>query len=164
MYYPVKYMRAWVTDAADNEFRKVPFEFKIHCAMCGAFGIGTDLFKADEEKRKALKDGVALYKKIRNTIQFGEVYRLSSFRNSPVYAVEYTGKNQTVLFVFQELRERGIFERLVKLENLDEDQIYTYEYENKIMKKSGSYLMYHGIWLSMKKDFQIYCIVFEAEK
>lgn len=164
LYYPAKYMRAWITDAADNEFRQVPFEFKIHCAMCGALGIGVDLFKADDSKINALKDAVAMYKKIRNTIQFGEVYRISSFRNSMLHAVEYVGKNQIVLFVFQELRERGRFERVVKLKNLEENRIYFYQYDGRSMKKSGSYLMYHGIQLSMKKDFQSYCMVFEPEE
>ena len=164
LYYPTKYMRAWITDAADNEFRQVPFEFKIHCAMCGALGIGTDLFKADTGKKEMLKEAVCVYKKIRKTIQFGDIYRISSFRNVPVHAVEYNGEEQTVLFVFQQLRERGIFQRTVKLRNLDEDKVYCFEYEGRIIKKSGSYLMYHGILLSMNKDFQSYCIVFEPEK
>ena len=164
LYYPTKYMRAWITDAADNEFRQVPFEFKIHCAMCGALGIGIDLFKADTEKKEMLKEAVSVYKKIRKTIQFGNIYRISSFRNAPVHAVEYNGEEQIVLFVFQQLRERGIFQRTVKLRNLDEDRVYCFEYEGRSIKKSGSYLMYHGILLSMKKDFQSYCIVFEPEK
>lgn len=41
--YPVKYMRAWLTDDFGMNQRKIPLKFSMYSAMCGRFGIGTDL-------------------------------------------------------------------------------------------------------------------------
>ena len=52
--YPPKYMRTWITDAADNDNRRVPLSFRAHCAMCGALGIGMDLNRVGGGKLKEL--------------------------------------------------------------------------------------------------------------
>ena len=60
---------------------KSPSHFSMHSSMCGALGIGIDLNRASDEKLQEIAGYIADYKKIRNTVQFGDLYRLSSLKN-----------------------------------------------------------------------------------
>lgn len=162
--YPTKYMRAWITNAAEDSRRRVPFWFKAHCAMCGALGIGVNLFTADEEQKQKLAEAVRQYKEIRELIQFGTLTRLSSIRTSPVHALIYEKDERAVVFAFQQLRPRGCESYLLKLRNLKEDRIYHFTIDKCEYAKSGAYLMNYGITLKMKNDFDSYCIVLEAKE
>ena len=90
--YPVKYMRAWLTDDFGMDGRKCPFPFAMHSAMCGSLGIGTDLNRTSEEKKRKIKGYVETYKHIRNTVQLGELYRLRSLKNSDIQCCPVCGR------------------------------------------------------------------------
>lgn len=156
--YPPKYMRAWITDAADGENRRVPLSFKAHCSMCGALGIGMNLNRASEETMEELARYLEEYKGIRDIIQFGTLYRLHSGRKEDLYAVQYNKEKESVLFVFLQIRPRGKYEYIVKLSGLKEDKVYRLEVDGKKIQKSGAYLMYHGLELHLSKDFDSRCI------
>ena len=162
--YPAKYMRAWITDAASDERRRVPFWFKAHCAMCGALGIGVNLFAADDAQKEALAEAVRQYKEIRDLVQYGTLTRLSSIRTSPLHALQYEKDGRAVVFAFQELRPRGEETQILKLKHLKEEIVYHVAIEGKEQAKSGAYLMYHGIELKLGKDFDSRCIVLEPKE
>lgn len=157
--HPVKYMRAWVTDAASNEERRIPLSFKMHCSMCGALGIGMDLNKLESGQKEELRAGIELYKKIRGMIQFGRLYRLKSCHKDDFHAVQYVKDECSAVFAFLIQQARGKEEYLLKLCGLDENILYTYEMDGKEYVKSGSYLMYHGMKLKMRGDYMSKCIV-----
>ena len=69
--YPIKYMRSWVTDAGANGKRNVPLEFRLHCAMCGAMGIGVNLNKCPDRDAGQMKRVIGVYKEIRGLVQSG---------------------------------------------------------------------------------------------
>lgn len=94
-FYPVKYMRAWLTDDFGMNQRKLPLAFSMHSSMCGALGIGIDLNRASDEKLTEIAGYIADYKKVRNTVQFGELYRLSSLKTASLQAVQYV-RDQSV--------------------------------------------------------------------
>lgn len=156
--YPPKYMRAWITDAASNERRRVPLLFKAHCAMCGALGIGMNLNRINEADMELLKECVALYKELRPVVQFGRLTRLSTCRKGPVHALQYDKAGTAVLFVFLLLKERGKSIYNVKPANLEENARYRLTVDGKELIKSGAYLMYHGIDLQLEADFSSRCI------
>lgn len=156
--YPAKYMRAWITDAADNEDRKIPLSFKAHCAMCGALGIGMNLNKISDEKLAELAGYVKEYKEIRSVIQFGTQTRLQSGSREGLYAVQYQNQKEAVLFTFLTLRPRGKYDYLIKLQNLEESSVYRFSADGCQMEKSGAYLMYHGLNLTFGGDFSSRCI------
>lgn len=157
--YPIKYMRAWVTDAASGGSRTVPLSFKIHCSMCGALGIGMNLDKISEVEQKELQEGIALYKKIRETIQFGYLRRLKSCHKDDFHALSYQKDNQMVVFAFLIQQSRGKQEYLLKLRGLEESTKYRFTLEGIEFIKSGSYLMNHGILLKMWGDYMSKCIL-----
>ena len=161
--YPPKYMRAWITDAADSADRRVPLSFKARCAMCGSLGIGMDLNKISDEHLEELSGYVEEYKKIRPIVQFGRLSRLQSGRKDDLYAVEYDKDGDAVLFVFLQLRPRGKYEYTVKLRKLEEAAVYAVTVDGKTMEKSGSYLMHHGLVLNLRADFSSKCITLKKQ-
>lgn len=161
--YPIKYMRAWVTDAASGKDRFIPLSFKLHCAMCGALGIGMDLKKAEQGQLEEVAEGIRQYKTFRDTVQFGRLYRLKSCHRDDFHAIQYQREKKNVVFVFLIRQERGKEEYRLKLRGLQENTLYEYLSDGKTYQKSGAYLMGHGIALSMKGDYQSRCIVLEEK-
>lgn len=158
MFYPPKYMRAWITDAADNEYRRVPLRFKAHCAMCGSLGIGMNLNRLHEEEEKELAGYVEQYKEMRDIIQFGRLTRLASCTKDDFHALSYDRGGDAVLFAFLLLRPRGKYEYRIRMTNLEADAVYCVTLDGEQIRKSGAYLMNHGLVLSMRADFSSKCI------
>lgn len=161
--YPPKYMRAWITDAADHQDRRVPLSFKAHCAMCGALGIGMDLNRISDEKLKELAGYVEEYKSIRPIVQFGRLARLKSCLKDEFHALQYDRDGNLALFVFLLLRPRGKYDYILKLVNLEEGALYRFTLDGKEKRLSGSYLMHYGLMLKMSADFSSKCIVIKKE-
>ena len=162
--YPPKYMRAWITDAADNEDRRVPLSFRAHCAMCGALGIGMNLNRISDENLEKLAGYVEEYKSIRDIIQFGRLARLKSCHRDDFHALQYDKDGDAVLFVFLALRPRGKYEYTLKMVNLEENALYRFTVDGKEQCLSGSYLMHHGLDLRMSADFTSKCIPMKKVK
>ena len=156
--YPVKCMRAWVTHEGN-----LPLAFRADSAMCGALGIGLDLTKTAAQDLELLKDKVTLYKRIRNTVQFGEVYRLQSLRrHDPIQALQYEKDGHAVLFAFLVHSAFYRSRYSVRLKGLAEDALYKYSVGGIEFVKSGAYLMYHGLELPLRHNFE--SLIVELEK
>ena len=74
---PIKAMRAWVTDIAGIN-KPCTLDFRFNIAMQGAPGLGGNLLKYTDDDKEISKKNIALYKKIRNIVQFGDLYRVSN--------------------------------------------------------------------------------------
>lgn len=71
-------------------------------AMAANFGLEMDLSKLSNEDTKQAKEYVTLYKKIRNTVQFGNMYRLESGNNQyGDYSFEFFDGERAVIFTYQ---------------------------------------------------------------
>lgn len=104
--FPSKTVGAHVTHMGNQ-----PFKFAFDVAMSGCLGMDADPTKMNEEEKKITKRSVELYKtRLRNTVQFGDLYRLLSpyetSRASLIY-VEPEKKAKAVLFVYQVRDARG---------------------------------------------------------
>lgn len=159
--YPAKCMRAWITDDALNG-RDVPLRFKAHCAMCGALGVGTDLNRAEKSVLDELAGYVALYKRHRDTIQLGELYRLSSLEQSPIQLVQYQREESGVVFAFLRGGSLGRHFYPCRLRGLGKDTVYRCVWEGHTVEKSGAYLMEHGLTLELHGDYASLLITLEA--
>lgn len=153
--YPIRYMRAWYTQDEGMNHRLVPMDFSMHVAMTGALGIGIDLNRISEKEEKDLAGYIREYKQIRDTVQLGDLYRLSSFRNSPVQALEYVSRDRkdAVLFAFCLHERYGEELHTVRLSGLDPDKPYAFEIDGKRIAKTGEYLMKRGIDLRLRGDY-----------
>jgi alpha-galactosidase len=144
--FPANTMEAWVTDA---EHGSVPLRFKMHVSMCGSLGIGGHLLRWSEEDRAEAAHWIAVYKRIRHIIQFGDLYRLRSAQQDAVSALQYVTKDQSesVAFVFRTFLSHPAQMPMLYLKGLTAEAIY--EDHNTGERKSGAAWMYAGLLLRL---------------
>ena len=166
--YAAKFMSAWVTDVPNQNGRSTSLEYRFLVAMQGALGIGANLNMWQAADEQLASQMVALYKTIRGTIQFGNLYRLLSPRTSDTTANEYVSADgkQAVLFAFRHSQEYGTPPPLIHLAGLDERAVYRVKsVDGKLRDKqkeiSGAYLMRHGLQLELKGDFDSTAVVLD---
>ena len=152
--YPIKAMRAWVTDCPNFlSNRVIPMKFRYHSAMMGTLGIGCNILKFTEEDIALSQEMIAQYKEIRPIIQEGTFYRLNHTSANDYFLYEYMKGNEGVLFAFlpqSKLGHRGV---TVKLRGLEENASYEFLMEDGKLTKSGSYLMKHGFDMRLTGDY-----------
>ncbi|KUK15297.1 MAG: Glycoside hydrolase clan GH-D [Petrotoga mobilis] len=158
--YAPKVMMGWVTDWGGKD--TYPLTYRFHSSMMGSLGIGADLNKFSEQDFDLARYQVQLYKEIREIVQEGYQFRLSSVKNDRYFALEYLNKSKDegVLIYLRNPRRFGLFDRVnVKLKGLENDAVYTvYEglqgEEKEIVKLSGLALKERGILVEdSSKDF-----------
>lgn len=158
--YPAKYMRAWVTDVPDAlTGRRTPLSFRLHCAMCGALGIGNNLNALDETELSVLRKGVEDYKRVRDIVQFGDLYRLGDVKKDGYCGVQYVKDGKSVMFAFLPQCRFGEKDYRFQLHGLKEGALYQVQMAEKEEIKSGAFLMYYGILVHMHGDYDSRMIV-----
>ncbi len=155
LFYAPRIMTAWVTDASLGDRKKYerPISYRFHSAMMGMLGIGADISRLSEEELAQFAQYIALYKELREVIQYGKQYRLSSLRTSPLHAVEYVGEDggEAVIFAFyQGYRYEAACPRIYP-RGLAADGVY--QVEGQEAPLHGDTLMYGGIEGNMGGDF-----------
>ncbi|WMJ89739.1 alpha-galactosidase [Anaerocolumna sp. MB42-C2] len=152
--YPAKYMRAWITDTPDGlTNRKIPVTFAMRSAMCGSLGIGNNLNTISNQEAEEIKKQVAVYKKIRNIVQFGKLYRLKSLTKDEFHAVQYQKDGSGIVFSFLINGRYGKEHYNLKFKGLCNESNYRISANETVYEKSGAYLMYHGLDIVLKGDY-----------
>lgn len=163
--YPIKAMRAWVTDCPNFlSNRVIPLTFRFHSAMMGSLGIGCNILKFTPEEMELSKDMIRLYKEIRPIIQEGDFYCLENPSADDYFLYEYRKDNEGLLFAFLPQSKVGHRGTTVRLRDLDEQAMYTLHTKEGEITKSGSYLMYHGLDLHLNGDYASTIIRFECKQ
>jgi len=136
--------------------------------MQGALGIGANLNKWSEQDFTLATKMIALYKRIRPTVQTGDLYRLSSPRTSDLTANQYVSADgkQAVLFAVRHSQQYNAPPPTIYLRGLDERALYRIDpLDNKLTEKqaqlSGAYLMHHGLNVNLRGDFDSTALVLE---
>lgn len=161
--YPIKAMRAWVTDCPNFlSGRVIPLKFRYHSAMMGALGIGCNILKFSEEDMELSRDMIRQYKEIRPIVQDGDFYRLENPSENGYFLYEYLKEDQGLLFAFLPQSRVGHRGTTVRLRGLEESALYFVRKENETVTKSGSYLMNHGLELRLSGDYA--SVIFRFEK
>jgi len=137
-------------------------------AMQGALGIGANLNKWAPQDFTLATEMVALYKRIRATVQTGNLYRLSSPRTSDLTANEYVSEDgkQAVVFAFRHSQQYNTPAPTIYPRGLDERALYRVQSgDGKLMEKqpelSGAYVMSHGLNVNLRGDFDSTAVVLE---
>lgn len=153
--YPPITMGAHVSAVPNHQVgRKTPLEIRAHVAMSGNFGYELDLINISQEEKEMMKEHIALYKKIRTIVQFGDFYRILSTFDTNEAAWNFVSKDKTefVGMYFKILSEPGSSIRTLKFKGLNPD----YYYESLETKEAfgGDELMNVGITVDIVvKDF-----------
>lgn len=162
--YPIKCMRAWVTDTG-RDIRPNDWDFRFNVTMQGSLSIGGDLTKYDKKELDIHKKYIKLYKGIRNTVQFGRFYRLANYEQDKFYATEYVDDEQCVVFL---CKNANLFFNdnymHFTLNGLDEKANYKFKIDDKEYTYSGSYLMNVGLDFDMWSALSSKIIVMKKEK
>ncbi|HSU61413.1 MAG TPA: alpha-galactosidase [Bryobacteraceae bacterium] len=158
--YAPKLMSAWVTDVPNTNGRSTPLQFRFLVAMQGALGIGANLNKWTDQDNQIATRMIALDKRIRSTVQYGNLYRILSPRTNDTTANEYVSKDgsEALLFAFRHSQEYENPPPVIYLQGLDNHAVYRLEsIDGKLLDKqselSGAWLMQNGIHLDLKGDF-----------
>lgn len=141
--YPIKCMRAWVTDTNASR-RPVSLDYRFNVSMQGSLSIGSNLLKFSSEDIEKSKQYIELYKSIRNVIQFGDFYRLRNFKDDGYYSTQYVSKDREKSVVFINSNANSFFNkqfRTIHLKGLDENAKYKLTDGDKEVVKSGAYFM-----------------------
>ena len=144
--YPTVSMGCHVSAIPNHQVhRMTPLNTRGVVAMSGNFGYELDITKMSDEEKAMIKEQVATYKEIRETIQFGDYHRLSNpFESNDVawMFISKDGNEVVVSYVRQSAVPNPKFESL-KLVGLDEEARYEIVGENKVF--FGDELMYVGL-------------------
>jgi alpha-galactosidase len=155
--YAAKFMSAWVTDVPNANGRSTPLRYRFLVAMQGALGVGSNLNKFTDDDTKLATQMVALYKRIRETVQFGSLYRLLSPRTNDTASNEYVSKDgkEAVVFAFRHSQQYNTDPPTIHLQGLDRRGVYQLEsWDGKMLEtSSGAYLMENGIHVKLGGDF-----------
>lgn len=143
---PVKTMRAWVTDIAGIN-KPCSLDFRFNIAMQGALSLGGNLLKYSEEDLETCKKYISLYKKIRNLVQFGNLYRLLDPEEDEVLMNQYVSEDKSKSVAFLASRGTRFYKKRIPLvfDGLDENKVYNVTIKDKTYVKSGAFLMNVGI-------------------
>ena len=146
MVYPPISMGCHVSAVPNHQAnRTTPLETRGVSAMAGNFGYELDITKLSEEEKEELKEQISLYKEIRETVQFGALYRLKSPFNSNEVAwmMISEDKNEVVVSYVRQWALVNESFRNLKLTALDKDSEYEIIGEDIVL--SGDELMYIGL-------------------
>lgn len=163
--YPIKAMRAWVTDCPNFlSGRVIPMTFRYHSAMMGTLGVGCNILKFTPEEMELSQKMIALYKHIRPIIQEGDFYRLENPSADQYFLYEYLYGNRGVIFAFLPQSKVGHRGTTIRLRGLDETAQYTLHTPKGDVTKSGSYLMHHGLELKLSGDYASAVLLFSQHQ
>ena len=156
MVYPNASIGCHVSAVPNHQVDRItPIETRGIVAMSGNFGYELDITKLPECEKEIIKEQVKLYKEIRETIQFGKYYRLSSpFENNDA-AWMYISKDceEIIVSFVRTLAKPNPKFVYLKLVGLDENSDYEILGENLIV--GGDELMNIGLNVpELKGDYQ----------
>lgn len=127
-FYPAKGMASHVSAKKNHQTgREIPFKFRFDVAMTGRLGMEMKPSDLSEQEKAFAKQGIKIYKEIRNLVQFGDLYRLlSPYENNGRTSLMYLSpnKNQAVFFAFNPISRKGSDLPPFKMDGLNPDANY----------------------------------------
>ncbi len=171
MAYTPKVMSAWVTDVPNMNGRSTPLAYRFLVAMQGALGIGSNLNKFTAADETLATRMVAAYKRIRETVQHGDLYRLASPRDpGGLTASSYVSRDgkQAVLFAFRHAQQFNTPADPVMPRGLDPRTVYNIEaildgkLQTRLKEASGAWLMNNGLTFSLRGDYDAAAVILTA--
>lgn len=151
--YAPKARMAWVTEPFETNPRDTSLSYRFHVAMMGSLGLGANLSQWSAQDKAEAKALIARYKELRDTLQHGQLYRLRSFRDSPLQATQFVAKDghEAVVFGFLHSSNFGAYRCQLRLQGLVADARYEIEGYGIV---SGQALMQRGLKLELSGSFQ----------
>ncbi len=162
--YPPITMGAHISAVPNHQVRRItPMKTRGDVASIGQFGFELDLNKLSDEDIKQAKASIEQFKKIRDTIHFGDMYRIKSPYESDVTVWEFVSADKNEVVVISCGKLRKVFNNSVcRLCGLEESAMY--EKESTGEKFSGNALMNMGYFMGAAEDFESKVEIFKKIK
>ena len=144
--YPSISMGCHVSAVPNHQVHRItPISTRGVSAMAGNFGYELDVTKMTKEEKEEVKKQIEYYKEIRETVQFGELYRLKTSFNSNEVAWMHLSKdkNEIVVGYVKKYAEPNVIPRRLKLKALEENSLYEVVQTKEVF--GGDELMYIGL-------------------
>ncbi len=152
--YAPRVMMCWVTDCPNYVTKRtVPLRYRFHVAMAGSLGIGGDLSRWTPQELEEARGFIATYKRVRQVIQNGLLYRLHSPRAGRVAASQYVARDgsEVVVLVWGHSQQFGQTQLSLPLRGLEEAAHYADAVSG--VTYSGAYLAQKGLPVNLVGDF-----------
>lgn len=146
-----------------NECRTTSYKTKAEVALFGSYGFELDPRRVKEEDIEQIKITNEIYKKYRNVVMNGDLFRLSSPFETNEFSIIMVDKNkEKALFLMVNLLKRLRANRFIRLRGLDPNKKYKNSLDNKTYE--GDYYMKVGINMSKTlNEFESQLVVLEEE-
>ena len=164
MVMPATAMGAHVSAVPNEQTgRSVSLNTRAYVAMCGTYGYELDMTKMTEEEKQASIKHIELFKRVRDVIHYGDMYRIRSPFEGENAAFEYVNedKSKAVLVYVTVIGHPCSLAHRVKLEGLDADAIYVDTATG--IEYSGDILMNLGIQMRDYRDAESRMFIFEKK-
>lgn len=157
--YPPSVMGAHV-----NECNTASYKTKSEIALFGSYGFELDPRRVADKYIEQIKITNEIYKKYRDVVLKGDLFRLSSPFETNEFSIIMVDKNKgKALFLMVNLLKRLRASRFIKLRGLNPNKKYINSFDNKTYK--GSYYMEVGINMSKTlNEFESQLVVLEEIK
>ena len=125
--------------------RECSMEFKAHAAMMGSLATCLDLRVLTDDEKSELKKHIAYHKTIRDVVQLGDLYRLTTLTEKDYAVFEFAAKDKSEAAVFIFGPNRTFRENYpnIKLYGLDKNKKYIVDCDNEepfeIISTSNTY-------------------------
>ena len=154
--YPTSSMGSHVSAVPNHQVHRItPLHTRGVVAMAGSFGYELDVTKMSDEEKKEVKSQVEFYKKIRHTVQFGDLYRLKNTFDGNDAAWMHLSKDKSkgVITYVKPYGEVNVLPKRLKLRGLEKEAIYKVVETNEVY--GGDELMYVGLYIGeLLGDYQ----------
>lgn len=166
--YPMSVISAHVSGCPNHQtLRNTSLETRFHVAAFGILGYECNLCDMNKEELEKIKEQICLYKKWRETLQFGEFYRGKSYgmgeaKSSSLWqsednCMEWTcvssDKTKAVGFLMQKLAVPNARQHIYVAKGLKEDKKYHfYNYETRYNIKNFGDLVNTVSPIHIKQD------------
>lgn len=160
MFQPTSCMTTHVSASPNHQNKRcTSLKTRTDVAMMGQFGYELDLRSLSDEEFEQVKEDIVFYKKIRKTVNFGELYRLKSPFEGNAWAVMYSSEDMAVVAYSVIKGEMFNCRYNIKLKGLESNAKYK-DIKTGIVY-DGDYLMNIGLYFSNNKDYETKLIAFE---
>ena len=152
--YPPITMGAHISAVPNHQIKRTTsMKTRGDVASIGQFGFELDLNVLSDEDIEQAKIQIEQFKKIRDTVHYGDMYRIKSPYESNLTVWEFVSKDKAEVVVITCGKLITMFNtEICRLCGLEENAIY--EKESTGEKFSGNALMNMGYFINMSNDFQ----------
>ncbi|NJM14838.1 MAG: alpha-galactosidase [Bacteroidales bacterium] len=175
-FFPAIAMAAHVSDVPNGiSQRDIPLKFRFDVAMSGRLGLELQPGHMTPEEKAFSKKAIEGYKKIRDIVQLGDLYRLASPYEGDLSSLMYVSedKDSAVVFLYQRQWHVGTHMPNIKLKGLQQEHQYSIKEINCLTSKShfnkdnllfsGDFLMQNGVEISYEGSNSALSLPFRSE-